>query len=249
MDHEADQRARRASSFGSEADAYARYRPGYPVALLEWGLAPVRDADGLRVLDLAAGTGKITEGLVGLDVDVIAVEPDTAMLAQLTSRFPKVDARSGTAESIPLPDASVDVVFVGQALHWFDLDRALPEIDRVLRPGGSLVAAWNLDDDRVPWVAELSALSEAPIWNGELPEHEAAVVGFGTVEQQLFPHPVVQTVDSLVGTLMTYSRMLTSTPERRAKVDADVRRFLLANPATAHEFTMPMITLGLRVTP
>jgi len=145
MDHE--EQARRASSFGSQAAAYAQYRPDYPADLLSWALAPLRGTGRLRVVDIGAGTGKLTGGLLGQDVDVVAVEPDPAMLAELTSRFPDVAAMSGTAEEIPLPDSSVHAAFAGQALHWFDLDRALPEIGRVLRPGGFLVAMWNSYDD------------------------------------------------------------------------------------------------------
>ncbi|HEX4726035.1 MAG TPA: class I SAM-dependent methyltransferase, partial [Pseudonocardiaceae bacterium] len=166
MDH-TEERARRASSFGAEAAAYAKYRPDYPRELLVWALAPVREAAGLRVLDLAAGTGKFTGGLVALGVDVVAVEPDAAMLAELTSRFPDVDAMIGTAEDIPLPDDSAHAAFAAQALHWFDLDRALPEIRRVLRPGGSFTAVWNTYDDTVPWVGELCDMSHTIRRNGE----------------------------------------------------------------------------------
>ncbi len=117
--------ARRASSFGSQAAAYA----------------------------------------LAQDVDVVAVEPDPAMLAELTSRFPGAAAKAGNAEQIPLPDSSVNAAFAGQALHWFDLDRALPEIRRVLRPDGFLVAMWNDYDDRVPWVREFCRVSGAAARN------------------------------------------------------------------------------------
>jgi SAM-dependent methyltransferase len=254
VDHESDAHARRASSFGTQAAAYAEYRPDYPAALVDFGLsdlrASVHDQAEPRVLDLAAGTGKLTGGLVAQGVDVVAVEPDPAMRAQLTSRFPDVRALFGTAEAIPLPDDSVHAVFVGQALYWFDLDRALPEIGRVLRPGGSLVAAWNADDDRVPWVAELSRLSGAPAWNGELDPPHPRFERFGVVEQRMFPYQSAQTVDHLVNTVATYSWILVSTPERRAAILERVRRFLLTNPVTAGgEFAMPMVGIGMKVTP
>ena len=102
MDHE--EHARRASSFGSQAAAYAEHRPDYPADLLAWALEPLRGTGRLRVLDIGAGTGKLTGGLLGQGVDVVAVEPDPAMLAELTSRFPDVDAMPGNAEEIPLPD-------------------------------------------------------------------------------------------------------------------------------------------------
>src|SRR6202034_921579 len=114
----------------------------------------------LRVLDLGAGTGKLTAVLLGLGAQVTAVEPDAAMLGELRRGLPAVRALPGSAERIPLPDASVDAVLCGQALHWFDLSRALPEIARVLVPGGALGGLWNSDDDRVPWVAGLQEAAE-----------------------------------------------------------------------------------------
>jgi SAM-dependent methyltransferase len=248
MDHK-QEHGRRASSFGSQAAAYAEYRPDYPADLLVWGLEPARDSDDLRVLDLGAGTGKLTEGLLALGVEVIAVEPDSAMLAELTRRFPTVEAKSGTAEVIPLPDASVHAVFVGQALHWFDLDRALPEIGRVLLPGGFLVAVWNTYDDSVPWVAEFCAITGAVAFS----QHDVGgenLDPLGPTELVTFPHRTRRTVDTMVSTVATQSNMLVSTPEQRAAGLARAREFLLANPVSANgEFDMPMITIGIRATP
>src|ERR1700712_5111112 len=110
-------------SFGSAAAAYAAHRPDYPDAAIEWSLAP---APGHDVLDLGAGTGKLTASLAGRPgAHVVAVEPDPEMLAQLRHALPDVDARAGSAEEIPLPDASVDAVLIGQAWHWMDPERAL----------------------------------------------------------------------------------------------------------------------------
>ncbi|HEY0936395.1 MAG TPA: class I SAM-dependent methyltransferase, partial [Trebonia sp.] len=151
-----DEWTRRGSSFGAVAAAYSEYRPDYPADAVRWCVAPVgRDIGSLRILDLGAGTGKLTALLAALGADVTAVEPDAAMLAELRRGLPSVPARSGTAEQIPLEDASVDAVLCAQAMHWFDLSRALPEIARVLVPGGTLAGLWNSDDDRVDWVAGL----------------------------------------------------------------------------------------------
>src|SRR3954454_16124931 len=108
-------------------------------------------------LYLGAGTGRLTQRLLELGLDVIAIEP----LDEMRALIPR-PARSlpGTAEDIPLPDASVDAIVVGQAFHWFDSSRALPEMARVLRPGGTIGLLWNLDDDRVPWVSQLCDLTD-----------------------------------------------------------------------------------------
>jgi SAM-dependent methyltransferase len=107
-----------------------------------------RDIGSLRVLDLGAGTGKLTALLAELGAEVTAVEPDPAMREELARQLSSARALAGSAEQIPLPDASVDAVLCGQSMHWFDLSRALPEISRVLVPGGTLGALWNSDDDR-----------------------------------------------------------------------------------------------------
>jgi ubiquinone/menaquinone biosynthesis C-methylase UbiE len=129
-----------ARSFDRVADAYQRARPSYPAAAVHWALEP---APGRRVVDLAAGTGKLTEVLVAAGAEVVAVEPLGNMRAELERALPSVRALAGAAERIPLPDGSTDAVFVGQAFHWFDAPAALAEIARVLRPRGGLVLLWN----------------------------------------------------------------------------------------------------------
>jgi SAM-dependent methyltransferase len=144
------------SSFGAAATAYAEHRPDYAQAAVRWALQPAR---GPRVLDLSAGTGKLTAVLVALGAAVIAVEPDPAMLAGLRRVLPDVRALSGSAEAIPLPDASVDAVLAGHSMHWFDMDVAGSELARVLVPGGILAGLWNVMDDRVDWIAGLHRVS------------------------------------------------------------------------------------------
>ena len=119
-----------------------------------WALEP---APGPRVLDLGAGTGKLTATLVALGAEVSAVEPDPAMLTELRRALPAVRARAGSAEAIPLPDASVDAVLAGNALHWFDMAVAAPEIARVLAPGGVLAGLWNVLDDREATLGRIRA--------------------------------------------------------------------------------------------
>ena len=138
-----------AVGFARGADAYERGRPEYPADALE----PLRLSPDLTVLDLAAGTGKLTRPLAASGARVIAVEPVAEMRAALPS---SVETLDGTAESIPLGDGSVDLVTVGQAFHWFDGDAALAEIHRVLRPGGRLALVWNRRVEDAPVNAEIS---------------------------------------------------------------------------------------------
>lgn len=243
-----DQIARRARSFGATAGDYADHRPDYPAAGIEWALAaaahPVRE-----VLDLAAGTGKLTEGLLDLGVDVTAVEPDEGMLAELKRRNPGVPAHQGTAEAIPLADASVDAVLVGQAFHWFDIDAALTEIARVLRPGGVVAGFWNVTDDRVDWVRELDELSHTDAsrsnvqFGAEGLEHPA----FLPFEEGTFDHAHRRTADSLTATIGTHSHTIVISPEERTAVLDRIRGYLGSRPETASgEFELPIRTLVYR---
>jgi len=144
------------SSFGAAAVAYAEHRPDYAQDAVRWALGP---APGRRVVDLGAGTGKLTAALVAAGTEVIAVEPDPGMQSELRRSLPDVRSLPGSAEAIPLPDASVDAVLAGNAMHWFDMAVAGPEIARVLVPGGILAGLWNVMDDRVEWVAGLERIS------------------------------------------------------------------------------------------
>jgi SAM-dependent methyltransferase len=248
---ERDVRRRHASSFGAAAAAYAEHRPDYAPAAVGWAL---ETAPGRRVLDLGAGTGKLAGTLTALGADVVAVEPDPAMLAELRRALPAVPALPGSAEAIPLPDESVDAVLAGNALHWFDLAVAGPEIARVLVPGGVLAGLWNVLDDRVGWVGELARVSSrAAIGPRDtLGRWRTATAGLlsgsGAPEQAEFPHGQRRSADSLVATLATRAGMLVMPePERQATLGR-IRAFLASRPETASgEFTLPMLTGILRV--
>src|SRR4029077_20857536 len=128
---------------------------------------------GARVLDVGAGTGKLTRGLVALGFKAVAVEPGAPRLDELRRAVPEAEAYEGPAESIPLADESVDAAFAGQAFHWFDRERAVPELHRVIRAGGGLALLWNWWDERDPLQAELGRLigyaGHAPYRDEELP--------------------------------------------------------------------------------
>jgi SAM-dependent methyltransferase len=150
--------ASRRLSFGANAAVYDRFRPAYSPEIAAWLLGDPPPGRHLQVLDLATGTGQLAGVVLAAGHDVIAVEPDPGMLAVAQERLGSERVRAGKAEAIPLEDSSVDVVTVGTAWHWFDPALAHEEIARVLRPGGLLSVAWNLRDDRVPWVAAFDAV-------------------------------------------------------------------------------------------
>ncbi|MGQ0576489.1 MAG: class I SAM-dependent methyltransferase [Pseudonocardia sp.] len=241
----------RARTFGAVAAAYAQHRPGYPAAGVEWALGGRAPVD---VLDLGAGTGALTVQLAARPATTVtAVEPDPAMLAELRCRVPAVDARAGSAEAIPLPAAAVDAVLVGQALHWFDLDRALPEIVRVLRPGGVLAGLWNADDDAVEWVAgyHAAATRDRPV-PGVPPGRDRPGLpdwpGLHDAQRAEFRHTRRLTVEGLVAVLGTHSWALVSEPADREATFDRIRAYLSTRPETRAEFDLPLVTTVLRAT-
>jgi SAM-dependent methyltransferase len=176
-----------AHSFGGVAEAYERGRPTYPVEAVRWMLGE----QPLTVLELGAGTGKLTRVVAELGHDVQATDPDPAMLQVLERELPGVRTAEASAEDIPLADASVDAVIAAQAFHWFDLDRALPEIARVLRPGGRVCLVWNYRDEKIPWVRRLGTLIGAQdVKEQEADPAQALIFSerFGFVEDREFTH-------------------------------------------------------------
>ncbi len=209
------------------------------------------------MLDLGAGTGILTAALARLGADVIAVEPDTAMLSELRRQLPAARALEGSAETLPLPDRTVDAVLCGQAMHWFDMDQALPEIGRVLVPGGVFAGLWNVDDDRVDWVAKVAAMVKSGTtlsgWRAtpdETTDHRVLREGsslFTPVEEREFGNGQLRSADSLVAAIATTSRLLIMDEAERARTLAGIRDFLLSQQETAAgEFTRPLVTVALR---
>jgi SAM-dependent methyltransferase len=177
-------RAEFARSFLNAGETYERYRPGFPATAVSIFL-PSRVG---TVLDLGAGTGKLTRLMVALADAVIAVDPSAQMLDQLTLACPTVDARVGTAERIPLGDATVDLVTVAQAFHWFDKDRACAEIRRVLRPRGALALVANIPDASCGWDVACGRIAHAHL-QGAVPDQDVAPA--------LRPLPGFEPVDSV----------------------------------------------------
>jgi SAM-dependent methyltransferase len=208
-------RAARSRSFETVAAEYERHRPDYPEEALRWAVGCLDLGPGARVLDVGAGTGKLTRGLVGLGLEVAAVEPGAPMLDQLRAAVPEAEALEGPAEAIPLPDAGVDAAFAGQAFHWFDRARALPELHRVLRPAGGLVLLWNWWDERDPLQEELGRLIG---YAGHEPYREEELPGapwFRELARTVVETTQQSSPDALVGYLSTASAFLTAERHER----------------------------------
>jgi SAM-dependent methyltransferase len=199
----------------------------------------------LRVLDLGAGTGKLSRSLVALGHDVVAVEPSAEMLAQLRLVLPDVEAIEGSAEQIPLPAESVDRVVAGQAFHWFDAGTALPEIARVLRTGGTLGAIWNLLDEESALVTRLYGL--LPPFGGSGEPIDALVEStlFDTVEEETFGFTRRFSRDELVDGVGTQSSIATLPPDERARTLAAVGRFY-DEAALPDGLSLPYLTSAYR---
>ncbi|OBG87352.1 SAM-dependent methyltransferase [Mycobacterium sp. NS-7484] len=234
----------RSLSFGSEAAAYERGRPSYPPEAIDW-LLP----DGAHdVLDLGAGTGKLTTRLVERGLDVIAVDPIPEMLELLSNSLPDTPALLGTAEEIPLADDSVDAVLVAQAWHWFDPVRAAKEISRVLRPGGRLGLVWNTRDERMGWVKDLGQIigpEHDPFTNEvTLPEP------FSETERHQVEWTSYLTPQALIDLVASRSYCITSPEQVRKKTLGQVRELLATHPALANStgLALPYVTVSIRAT-
>ena len=234
----------RSLSFGEEAAAYERGRPSYPPEAIDWLLPP----GAHDVLDLGAGTGKLTVRLVERGLNVVAVDPIPEMLEVLTSSLPDTPALLGTAEDIPLPDNSVDCVLVAQAWHWFDPQRATREIARVLRPGGRLGLVWNTRDERSGWVKDLGAIIGRE--HDPLSDQVNLAAPFGPPERKQVEWTSYLTPQALIDLVASRSYCITSPAAVRTRTLEQVRELLDSHPALANSagLALPYITVGLRAT-
>jgi SAM-dependent methyltransferase len=243
----------KATSFGGVAESYDRVRPGPAPAALDW-LVP----DGCEVaVDLAAGTGLFTRELLDRVARVVAVEPDPRMREVLAARSPELDVREGWGEATPLPDASADAVFVSTAWHWLDPVRAVPEIARVLRPGGRLGVIWTTRDRDQDWVAELDLLRLPGINDqedggartveevrAELDRHHNVALPdgaeFADEETASFRFTRMVSIDDALAWLASNSAFITASAADRAVGLATCRDALEQRAGNASAIEMPM---------
>jgi SAM-dependent methyltransferase len=257
LSHLAPQKkAERAGSFGGVASHYERYRPGPPVAAVDW----ILPSHVGRVVDLGAGTGALTRLLVGRADDVVAVEPDDRMRSVLAEEVTGIRAVAGRGESMPLPDSSVDAVVASSSWHWMDPVPALHEVGRVLVPGGILGALWSGPDPEGPFLVQAQTLlagrSQAGAGDGAGAgaegyerqgdpvdgEFASLIMGdarrpastleippgvpFDPPEHEVFTWDVALNAEELIGLLGTFSWIITMPEETRARVIAEARRLL-----------------------
>jgi ubiquinone/menaquinone biosynthesis C-methylase UbiE len=239
-----------AQGFSGAAASYEEGRPTYPPAAVARLARELKLRPGREVLDLAAGTGKLTALLVGTGASVVAVEPVAEMRAVLERALPGVRALSGTAESIPLGDGSVAAVTVGQAFHWFRGDEALAEIHRVLRAGGSLGLVWNDRATSSGWVGRLSEIMEPH--RGDTPTFRSVAWRDAFARTPLFgplQHAETKQIhrlppEGVVARVASVSFVAALPEPERAQVLAEVRDLLATDPDTRGraELEMPYRT-------
>jgi len=210
-----------ARSFGSVVDAYERGRPGYPIGAVRW----LTGDEPLSVLELGAGTGKLTRELVALGHDVHATDPDPGMLDVLARSYVVTRISQTTAEEIPVPDSTFDIVIAAQAYHWFDHDKALPEIARVLKRGGSLSLVWNTRDERIPWVKRLGRVIGSQDQGAGPGDELESSPYFGPVEHETFKHWQVIDRSSVQDLVLSRSNVCTLPAEARAAKMREVLAF------------------------
>jgi SAM-dependent methyltransferase/MOSC domain-containing protein YiiM len=239
-----------ARGFDASADAYERGRPDYPAAAAASIVNLLDLRPGRVLLELGAGTGKMTRQLAPSGARILAIEPVAGMRAKLVDEVPEAELVNGTAEAVPLPAGSVDAVVAAQAFHWFDTIRALSEIHRVLRPGGRVALVWNLRDETVPWVRRLGECIENAT-GGEAPNSQRGWRErvdrcglFEPLETTTFRHVQRLTVDGVLDRVVSVSTVAAAQPSVREGLVTEIRSLLAIDPDTAGRtaFVLPYNT-------
>jgi len=233
-----------AQAFDGAAETYDRGRPSFPPEAIATLVDVLGIGPGVRVLDLAAGTGKLTRMLAPTGAELVAVEPLDGMRVRLEESLPDVRALEGTAEAIPLPDASVDAVTAAQAFHWFDSSAALGEIHRVLVSGGRLGLLWNVKDEKEEWVIRLGEIIEphrgtAPRYlSGTWRRAFEQTALFTPLAAEHFSHVHEVDPEGVVDRVLSISFIAALRAREREQVEERVRRLLAEHPQTRGRGTM-----------
>jgi SAM-dependent methyltransferase len=234
-----------ARSFEQVADLYERARPEYPDGAVAWIAGELDLRAGRTVLDLGAGTGKLTRALVQTGARVIAVEPGEQMLGQLKRVVAKAEALHGAAEAIPLPDESVDAATMGQSFHWFRHDEAIPELHRVLRRDSGIALIWNWRDQESKLQERLNDLIEPFVPPGRdrgKPYTEPLESSrlFSTPEKREFRFSQRLDADGVVDRIGSISFIASATEEHRRKLTEKLRAFVAAEGGAVQ---LPYVTV------
>jgi SAM-dependent methyltransferase len=225
--------------FGTEAETYERSRPSYPSDAVAWLVDALHIAPGATVVDLAAGTGKLTRLLMPTGADIVAIEPVDGMRHTLRTILRAVPVVGGSAEAIPISAGAVDALTVAQAFHWFDADAAFAEFGRVLRPGGRVGIIWNARDRSIDWVDQLWSIMDrvekrAP-WRDHEHWRDSALgdrPGFGPMHAATFHHAQTLTPDLVVERFRGVSHVAVLPDDERETVLDEVRDVLATHPET-----------------
>jgi len=229
-----------AEGFRRAVEAYSRGRPGYPPEAVAWLVEAFRIGPRATVVDVGAGTGKLTAQLVPTGATIVAVEPIDAMRATLMVDLPTVTALAGTAEALPLETASADAIVAAQAFHWFNARLTVAEFHRVLRPGGRLGVIWNEPDTSVDWAMELDAIVEPYRGEGPHPRSQRdAELGdlFGPLQHADFSHAQLVDVATLRDRVASMSFVALLPDNERGRVLDRVAALVACHSATAGRAT------------
>jgi SAM-dependent methyltransferase len=237
----------RATSFGAQAQDYEAGRPEYPFDAVAWMLE-ILPAGAQRVADVGAGTGKLTRAIAHAPgAQIVAIDPDPAMLAALRENVPGVPTFLGTAESLPLPDDSLDAVVLGQAWHWVDPVRASAEIGRAVHADGALGLIWNIRDERVEWVRDLSRIMHRSAAEEALAAGDPVVAApFGSLESESWEWSRPMTREQLHRMASSRSAVITATSEEQERIHREMDALFDDLEFTDGVLDLPYVTKAFR---